>query len=143
MIKEKNAQSFNSLDAKKLRLWKVTLPIDNFDDALSKHQFEEDDLRPQGILGEVFSAPSHIQIIVKPSALGILSIAPAWPVPIILFSASVPSPVPPPSFQAVTNDVAELRKQFCTSHKSKAPLIGSQPRIFHHDQNRGIGLIFQ
>lgn len=58
MIKEKNAPSLNNFDAKKLRLWKVTLPIDNFDDALSKHPFEEDDLRPQGILGEVFSAPS-------------------------------------------------------------------------------------
>ena len=70
-IKERNPLSFN-LDARYLLLWKVDIPLDNYDP--TKLLLQGPSLMPKRKLAEVFSAPSdpeHVQIIVKSSFLGI------------------------------------------------------------------------
>ncbi|KAI9456037.1 hypothetical protein BJY52DRAFT_1384109 [Lactarius psammicola] len=71
VIKGKNENYFRSVDACDLKLWKVSIALDqrNFDEALKEHDFDEGSLFPLDELSEVFTKPpikEHLHIVVKP-----------------------------------------------------------------------------
>ena len=70
-IREEDPLLFN-LGTRNLLLWKVDMPLDNCDP--TQLRLHGQSLLPEQKLAEVFSAPcdpEHVQIIVKPSFLGI------------------------------------------------------------------------
>ena len=82
---------------------------------------------PSGNWPKCSSDPEHVQIIVKPSLLGIYAINDSvWLALIFPFSASVPSLFPPSCFQAVEDDVPGLRKKFFHDRGCEAPSSGQR-----------------